>query len=119
MPQGRFAFLSFPINNNGDQLSTELKIKENTNEETRYYSGVLQAQLQIVSKRNGKKTVFDNTYGKPEDATPLAVKVLGYLKSPFEPRIAVMLTEVYRGYEGPPHTTHIKIVGSSLSGGFK
>lgn len=119
VPQGQFAFLSFPVNYKGDQLSPELKIKENKNEETSYYSGVLQAQLQLVSKRNGRKTVFENTYGKPEDATPLDLKVLGYVKSPFEPRIAVMLIEVWRGYEGPPHTTRIKIVGSSLEGGFK
>jgi hypothetical protein len=119
VPQGRFAFLSFPISYDGDQLSTELKIKENKNEETSYYSAVLQAELQLISKRNGKKTVYENTYGKPEEATPLSLKVLGYLKSPFEPRIAVMLIEIYRGYEGPPHTTHIKIVGSSLSSGFK
>jgi hypothetical protein len=118
VPQGRFALLSFPINYDGDQLRTDLKIKENKNEETRYYSGVLEAQLQLISKRNGKKTVFENTYGTDQDATPLELKVLGYLKSPFEPRIAVMLTEIHRGYEGPPHTTHIKIVGSSLSSGF-
>lgn len=119
VPQGRFAFLLFPINYNGDQLKPDLKIKENKNEETSYYSHVLQAELQLLSKRNGKKTVFENTYGTDQEATPLDLKVLGYLKSPFEPRIAVMMIEVHRGYEGPPHPTHVKIVGSSLASGFK
>lgn len=122
VPQGRFAFLSFPINYNGDQLKPDLKIKENTNEETRYYNGIIQARLDLISRRQGKKTIFEDTYitGKKEfEASPLDLKVLGYLKSPFEPRIAVMMIEVNRGYEGPPHTTHIQIVGASLASGFK
>jgi hypothetical protein len=119
VPQRPFNLLLFPINQVGDQLTTELKIKENKDEETRPYGIVNQATLQLISKQNGKKTILDKTYGKETDPQPLEMKVLGYLKSPFEPRIAVMLIEIQRGYEGPPHTTHIKIVGSSLSSGFK
>jgi hypothetical protein len=119
VPQRPFSLLLFPINQAGDQLTTELKIKENRDEETRPYSIVSQATLQLISKRNGKKTILDKTYGKETDPQPLNLKVLGYTKSPFEPRIAVVMIEVQRGYEGPPHTTHIKIVGSSLSSGFK
>jgi hypothetical protein len=119
VPQGQFALLSFPINYDGDQLTTELKIKENKDEETRPYGIVSQATLQLVSNRSGKKTVLDKTFDKETDPQPLEMKVLGYTKSPFEPRIAVVLIEVHRGYEGPPHTTHIRVVGSSLSSGFK
>jgi len=50
---------------------------------------------------------------------PLDMKVMGYLRSPFEPRIAVILVEVSRGYEGPPHITHINVVGASLDSGFR
>ena len=119
VPQGRFAFLNFPINYQGDQLNADLKIKENKDEETIAYGVVAQGTLQLISRRNGKKIVFDHNYVKPDEALPLDLKVLGYVKSPFEERIAVVMIEIYRGYEGPPHTTHVKIVGSSLSGGFK
>jgi len=47
------------------------------------------------------------------------VKVLGHLKSPYEPRVAVVLIEAWRGYEGPPHATNVKVVGASLTAGFK
>jgi hypothetical protein len=122
VPQGRFSLLNFPASYNGDQLRADLKIVENKNAETSPYGVVKQATLQLTSRRQGKKTVFENTYvtGREEyEASPLALKVLGYLKSPFEPRVAVVMIEVWRGYEGPPHTTRIKIVGASLTGGFK
>jgi hypothetical protein len=117
--QRAFNLLLFPINQAGDQLTTELKIKESTDEEARLYGSINQATLQLVSKQNGKKTILDKTYGDENNPRPLDLKVLGYTKSPFEPRIAIVVIEVHRGYEGPPHTTHIKIVGSSLSSGFK
>jgi hypothetical protein len=119
VPQRPFSLLLFPIKQAGDQLTTELKIKENKDEETRLYGIVNQATLQLISRRNGKKTILDKTYDTETDPSPLDLKVLGYTKSPFEPRIAVVMIEIHRGYEGPPHTTHIKIVGSSLSSGFK
>jgi hypothetical protein len=117
--QRPFNLLLFPINQAGDQLRADLAIKENKDEETRLYGIVSQATLQLISKRNGKKTILDKKYDSEDDPQPLEMKVMGYTKSPFEPRIAVLLIEVHRGYEGPPHTTHIKIVGSSLSSGFK
>jgi hypothetical protein len=50
---------------------------------------------------------------------PLYVGTVGYLKSPFEPRIAVILMEIFRGWEGPPNTGSVKIAGASLATGFK
>jgi hypothetical protein len=118
-PQGRFSFLLFPINRAGDQLRADLKIKENKEEDGRAYGVVAQGTLQLTSRRNGEKIVFDHNYIKPDEALPLDLKVLGYVKSPFEERIALVLIEIYRGYEGPPHTAQIKIAGASLSSGFK
>ncbi|HEX8847486.1 MAG TPA: hypothetical protein VF791_22780 [Pyrinomonadaceae bacterium] len=121
-PGVRFSVLRFPANHKGDQLRTELKIKENRNEETSPYGIVEQGTLQLISSRQGKKTVLEQNYvkqGEDFQILPLDLKVLGYLKSPFEPRAALMLIEVWRGYEGPPHTTRIKITGSSLTTGFK
>jgi len=41
--------------------------------------------------------------------------VLGVLKSPFEPRVAVIGMEVMKGWGGPPHTGDLRIVGASLN----
>jgi hypothetical protein len=114
--RGRFALLLFPAAYEGDQLTVDLKTKETGGEQI--YGVISNAVLQLNSKRKGRKTVFEQTY-KPDEGSPLDMKVLGYLKSPFEPRVAVVLTEVWRGYEGPPHTTHVTIVGASLDTGFK
>jgi hypothetical protein len=114
--QRAFGLLRFPITHAGDRLSANLKVEEETNEEHRFYSLVRKATLQINSRRGGTKTIYEEAY--PEYG-PLAVDVLGYLKSPYEPRAAVIMIEVWRGYEGPPHVTHIKVAGLSLTTGFK
>lgn len=113
--QGPFALLSFPANYEGDQLTADLKTKETGQDQA--YGIIDNAVLQLSSKRKGKKTIFEKTY-KENDPMPLDIKVLGYLKSPFEPRIAVVMVEVWRGYEGPPHTTHTSIVGATMDTGF-
>jgi hypothetical protein len=112
----RPALLAFPINHAGDQLGTDLKIEEETDQEKRNYSAVKKATLRLTSRRSGAKTVYEEAY--PEYG-PLGVRVLGYLKSPYEPRVAVVLAEAWRGYEGPPHVTHVGVVGASLTAGFK
>ena len=115
IPQGRFALLTFPINHAGDQLRANLKLEESKDDESRLYGPIKKVTLQI-SSRGGTKTVHEESY--PEYG-PLDVKVLGYLKSPYEQRVAIILLGVQRGYEGPPHVTNVTIVGSSLTTGFK
>jgi hypothetical protein len=116
IPQRPFTLLRFPINHAGDQLTTNLKIEEEKDQEKRFYSLIKKATLQINSQRGGRKTIYEEAY--PEYG-PLDMKVLGYLKSPYEPRVAVIAIKVLRGYEGPPHTTHILVAGASLTTGFK
>ena len=117
-PQERFNLLEFPINHKGDLLTAHLetKEKEDAGAEARLYGIVNSVTLQLSSKRNGKKTILDQPY---LEVLPLYVGVVGYVKSPFEPRIAVILMEIHRGYEGPPHVGEVKIVGASLEAGFK
>ena len=116
IPQRPFTLLRFPINHAGDQIIPDLKIEDETDEEKRNYSQVKKATLRLDSRRGGGKTIYEQAY--PEYG-PLAVKVLGYLKSPYEQRIAAIMIEVWRGYEGPPHTTHITVAGASLTTRFK
>ena len=83
-------------------------------EEDRIYGDIGHVRLQLTSRQNGKKTVFDQNYPQTK---PLYVGMVGYLKSPLEPRVAIILVEIYRGYEGPPHVGVLRIVGVSLEKG--
>jgi hypothetical protein len=118
-PLGRTTLLSFPATYEGDRLTADFKTrnKEGLGEDARIYGVVGYLTLQINSQRNGKKTVLDYTY--TDEAIPLYVGMVGYVKSPFEPRVAVILMEIYRGWEGPPNTGTVKIVGADLVSGFK
>jgi len=116
-PQERPALFSFPIRYQGDRLTANLKTSEQpglTTEE-RWYGTIGKAKLHLNSARKGSKTILAHSY---ERVRPLYVGMIGYLKSPFESRIAVVLVEIIRGYEGPPHTGDVRIVGASLHSGF-
>ncbi len=116
--QNRFTLLPFPINYQGSRLTANLEVKKKAgiDADARIYGDISQSILQLNSSRNGKKTILDHRYPK---AMPLYVGVVGYVKSPFEPRIAVVLIEVHRGYEGPPNVGQVRITGASLDSGFK
>ncbi|MCM3903194.1 MAG: hypothetical protein ND866_15920 [Pyrinomonadaceae bacterium] len=117
-PQVKFTLLFFPVNHKGESLAATLRTKEKKGltDDERPYGIIGKATLQLNSTRRGKKTILDHSYG---ESLPLHVGLLGYVKSPFEPRIAVLLMRVMRGYEGPPHTGDVQVVGASLGGGFK
>jgi hypothetical protein len=119
-PQGRARLLAFPAQYNGDILTADFKTQRRAglDEDARLYGVVGKLTLELNSKRSGKKTVLNHAYAQGE-ALPLHVGMVGYVKSPFEPRIAVILMEIYRGWEGPPNTGTVRIVGASLATGFK
>lgn len=115
--QRRFALLSFPITYRADRITARLKFREKAGftEDERLYGTIDRATLHIDSRRHGTKVVLDHAYA---ELRPLYIGLVGYIKSPHEPRIATVLLEVIRGYEGPPHTAHVRIVGSSLATGW-
>lgn len=117
-PQARFSLLSFPASHKGQIITATLRTieKKGLGDDERPYGIIGKATLQLNSSRRGKKTILDHSYAK---SLPLHVALLGYVKSPFEPRIAVVLMQVIRGWEGPPHTGRVQIVGASLENGFK
>ena len=75
------------------------------------YSNTVDGQKKIATK-----TIFD----KKIDLKSLyyGTMVVGYLKSPFEERIAIVVIYFRRGWEGSPHVTSFELVGASLSKGF-
>lgn len=117
-PGRSFALGTFPFMWKGARLMADVKLKEKTDEDSRLYGTVTHASVQLISRREGRKTVWDHAFSQDE-TYPLDLDVVGYVKSPFEDRIAIILIQVFRGYEGPPHSTNIEVAGASLSRGFK
>lgn len=116
-PHRTVRILPFPISYKNDRITPALSFdRKPMREEDRIYGDISRVRVLVTSRQNGKKTVFDEKY--PE-AKPLYVGMVGYLKSPLEPRVAVVLVEIYRGYEGPPHVGGVRIVGLSLNKSFQ
>jgi hypothetical protein len=116
-PNRAFSVLPFPISYKNDRLTPTLTFERKPmSEEDRIYGDVNRVSVRVTSKLNGKKLVFDQSYPQ---AKPLYVGMVGYLKSPHEPRVAIILVEIYRGYEGPPHVGEVRIVGTSLDKRFQ
>ena len=42
---------------------------------------------------------------------PLSNKLVSYLKSPFDDRLAAFYVTEYRGYEGPPNVINFELIG--------
>ena len=116
-PQRSARVLPFPISYKSDRMTPKLSVERKTmSEADRIYGDVARAKVELTSQKNGRKTVLDEKY--PE-AMPIYVGMLGYLRSPLEPRVAIILIEMYRGYEGPPHVGSVTIVGAALDKNFR
>lgn len=79
---------------------------------------VTRLSITLSSKKLGIKSVYFVNHTKDEYNGTLDAAVLGAIKSPFEDRVAIVGMEVSRGWEGPPHTGDIFIVGADLTSGF-
>lgn len=113
--QKQFAVQSSAVNFQTDVLTPELAI--NTTGVDFDLAG--DVVLQLVSKEKGRKTIYKKTYDPKKYEAFQDAEIAGSLASPFEPRAAVVMIETYRGYEGPPSITRIRIVGTSLTNGFQ
>ncbi|MEZ5346672.1 MAG: hypothetical protein R2681_14060 [Pyrinomonadaceae bacterium] len=83
------------------------------------YSADGSVELWVISTRKGKKSVYRKIYDPKEFTGFRGAELAGMLKSPFGSDVAVVMVETYRGYEGPPHITKIRIVGSDLTSRFQ
>ena len=83
------------------------------------YSSEGKVEIKLTSSRQGEKTLYQEIYRGENYKGILAAEIGGVLKSPYENKVAVILVQTQRGWEGPPHITKIKIIGADLSGGFK
>lgn len=116
-PHGAVRVLPNPITYKTDRITPTLSFERKPmSEADRIYGDISRVTVMVSSLQSGKKMVFDEKY--PE-GKPLYVGMIGYLKSPLEPRVAIILIEIYRGYEGPPHVGAVRIVGVSLDKNFQ
>lgn len=75
--------------------------------------------ISLASATLGSKNVFTSEdHTKDEYWFMLGAGLIGVLKSPYENRVAIIAVDVMRGYEGPPHTGEIRVVGADLTSGF-
>lgn len=83
-------------------------------------SRIRKVALDISSSSLGTKTLYSTEYkGDDMYASPLDVAIAGAFKSPFENRVAIVMLNVQRGWEGPPNTVDIDIIGADLASGFR
>lgn len=110
--QKKFDDLSFPITTNVDSLNYAI---QHTHEDVDGVSGNVSFIVTIYSKIQGKKTIheYHNSH-----SSFLMGNVIGYFKSPYENRIAVILTSEHRGWEGPPNDIGYQFIGCHLKEGF-
>ncbi len=97
-----------------------LKLTSKTQKE--YYKDwgtqfVKSSTLYLGSKEKGQKIIDTKSYN---DSQLLEREILGFLNiEKGNRRIAVIVANLYRGWEGPPHVLGYEIIGASLSVGFK
>lgn len=75
--------------------------------------------INVSNARLGSKTVFEMETNMGDYGSYLDAGLIGVLKSPHENRVAIVAIEVQRGWEGPPHTGNIHVIGADLTTGFK
>lgn len=76
-------------------------------------------ELAVSSPKLGSKSVYKADYSDQEYWFMLDAGLIGVIKSPYENRVALIAIEAMKGYEGPPHTGQIRVVGADLTSGFK
>ena len=106
-----FKLKQFPIIDKGKtyNLVENIKYRKTTNDFG--FDKVRSAEFKLKAKSKKTKTVFEKKYS---DDMILNVAMNTYLKSPFENRIATIVTKQICGYEGPPHVVMFDIVGFAL-----
>lgn len=115
-PIGRARLLHPSIKFESDVLTPKLEVRIKTDNVFEVDGTVT---LTLRSKKRGSKIVRRDVYRKKDTNGFRDAEVSGSLKSPFESRVAIVVVEEVRGWEGPPNVTQIRIVGSTLTTGFK
>jgi hypothetical protein len=119
IPLSRFALLGKTFTVGGKIYRTKVTASKSKDDEYEM-DRVKSIALELNSPSLGKKTIFTGEYkGDEIYAAPLDITIAGAFKSPYENRVAIVLINVHRGWEGPPHPTDNVIIGADLRTGFR
>ena len=80
--------------------------------------GDLVVKYKVVVERNGELKIFCINKTEHDYCYKFDVAICGYIKSPYEPRIAVVISEIPMGFEGPPLPINSIFVGCHLEKGY-
>jgi len=77
------------------------------------FINIRETKLYLKSNNKTEKKIYHKNFRpeKEEYSYQLSNAVVGYLKNPFENRIAIIYSPQYRGYEGPPNVNRIEPIG--------
>ncbi len=93
----------------------EKKFPDSADEIDRMMEGYYESYTLFgYSQKRGKKKLTHRQGG-----IAISIGILGYIKSPFEERVIVIVKSVSRGWEGPPNPVDIDLIGCHLKSGFK
>jgi hypothetical protein len=114
----RFVMLgkTFRIGGRSYAAKSAIKMGKNPEED---WDRVNKFDIMLAAPKLGAKNVYSADYTKEEYWFMLDAGVIGVIKSPFEDRVAIVAMEVMRGWEGPPHTGDVRVVGADLTSGFR
>ena len=74
-------------------------------------------KIWVKNEKGEEKQIFSSP--KEEYPSSLATKVSGFLQSPFENRICIIISPEIRGYEGPPNVINFQLSGCKIEDSFK
>lgn len=107
----------FPLITENDKITSFLKKiksvkKRNKEVKTVYFL--------ILKSRNLGEKIVGAVFELSKTDTPVIYNstVNGYIKSPFEERIVIIVESEQRGWRGPPNISKFRIFGASLAEGF-
>lgn len=106
----------FPIHNGSSDIDVSKQASYKTNPEfennEKFLSDIVISLYSIENYKVAKTKVL---YRKNLLKTfTYDMNVVGYIKSPFEERVAIIASRVVRGWEGMPHITKIDMIGARI-----
>lgn len=116
-PGKNFRSLKLPIKTGADSIKIDFFSNAELTEDA--YNSKGSVIIKLVSKQKGSKIVYQKVYNGTGSDGLMNAQIGAVLQSPFEPRIAVILVETKRGWEGPPHITQLRVIGADLQKGFR
>lgn len=113
-PPSDFAFQRPPVTHGDHRIHFDVQTQEVDEDEGGGFYRFRSAELRARQEGGGTKTIW-----KDEELQAMGLEVAGVFTSPHEPRGAVVLSVLYRGFEGAGSAGTFRVVGCHLEAGFE